>query len=130
MHLFSDRGTPLSYRHMNTYSGHTFKFTKDESFKYVKLHFITNQGNKTLNLEEATHLASTDPDWHTRDLFEAITRGEHPSWTLYVQVLDPKEAEEFRWNIFDVTKVWPHSQVPLRPVGKLTLNRNVRRDML
>ncbi|KAF2099930.1 putative catalase [Rhizodiscina lignyota] len=125
MQLFSDRGTPLSYRHMNTYSGHTFKFiAADGSFKYVKMHFISDQGNRTLNLEEATHLASANPDWNTQDLFEAIARGEYPSWTFYVQVLDPKDAEKFRWNIFDVTKVWPHSEVPLRPVGKMTLNRN------
>lgn len=111
---------------MNTYSGHTFKFTKtDGSWKYVKLHFISNQGNKTLNLDEATHLAAVDPDWHTRDLFEAIARGEHPSWTLYVQALDPNDAKQFRWNIFDVTKVWPHDEVPMRPIGNLTLNRNV-----
>lgn len=125
MHLFSDRGTPLSYRHMDTYSGHTFKFTKqDGTFKYVKFHFKTDQGNKTLTHDEAVHLASANPDWHTQDLFSAIERGDYPSWTLYVQVLDPADAEKFRWNIFDVTKIWPHADVPLRPVGKLTLNRN------
>ncbi|KAH8888026.1 catalase [Thozetella sp. PMI_491] len=125
MHLFSDRGTPASYRHINTYSGHTFKFTKtDGSFKYIKLHFKTNQGNKTLTNEEATALSATNPDYQTQDLFEAIERGEFPSWTLYVQVLDPADAEKFRWNILDVTKVWPQGEVPLREVGKMTLNRN------
>lgn len=72
--------------------------------------------------DEATRVAATNPDWHTEDLFKAIRRGEFPSWTLYVQVLDPANAEKFRWNIFDVTKIWPHSEVPLRQVGKLTLN--------
>ena len=74
--------------------------------------------------EIATQMASTNPDWHTEDLSNAIARGDFPSWTMYVQVLDPADAERFRWNIFDVTKVWPHSDVPLRQVGKLTLNRN------
>jgi catalase len=125
MYLFTDRGTPYSYRYQNTYSGHTFKFTQpDGSYKYVKLHFISDQGEKNMTNEEAAEMASTNPDWHTEDLFNAIERGEHPSWTLYVQVLDPADAEKFRWNIFDVTKIWPHGEVPLRPVGKLTLNRN------
>ncbi|KAI1617887.1 catalase [Exophiala viscosa] len=123
--LFSDRGTPASYRNVDAFSGHTFKFTKaDGTFKYVKFHFKTDQGHKDLTNEEAAELSKTNPDHATEDLFEAIQRGEFPSWTLYVQILDPKEAENFRFNIFDVTKVWPHSDVPLRPVGKMTLNHN------
>ena len=65
-----------------------------------------------------------NPDWHTQDLFNAIARGDNPSWDVKVQVLDPVDAEKFRWNIFDITKVWPHDEVPLRPVGRMTLNRN------
>ena len=125
LYNFSDRGTPSSYRKMNTYSGHTFKFTKqDGSFKYVKLHFISNQGIENFTNDEAAQMASTNPDWNTEDLFNAIAAGDHPSWTLKIQVLDPKDAETFRWNIFDVTKIWPHSDVLLRTVGTLTLNRN------
>ncbi|TDZ37126.1 Catalase [Colletotrichum spinosum] len=125
MHLFSDRGTPYSYRHMNGYSGHTHKWTKpDGSFVYVQIHLKTDQGNKTFTNEEAAKLASENPDWHTQDLFESIQRGEHPSWTVYVQTLTPEQAEAFRWNVFDLTKVWPQSEVPLRPFGRLTLNRN------
>ncbi|KAK3356995.1 catalase-like domain-containing protein [Lasiosphaeria hispida] len=106
MHLFSDRGTPYSFRHMNGYSGHTFKFTKpDGSFVYVQIHLQTDQGNRTLTNSEATH-------------------GSFPSWTVSLQVLTPSDAETFRWNIHDLTKVWPHSAAPLRPLGKLTLNRN------
>lgn len=123
--LFSDRGTPAGFRYVDAFSGHTFKFTKaDGSFKYVKFHFKTDQGHKDLSNEEAAELTKTNPDHATEDLFEAIARGEYPSWTLYVQVLDPKEAENFRWNIFDITKVWPHADVPLRPVGNMTLNHN------
>lgn len=126
MILFSDRGTPASYRRMNGYSGHTLKLTKtDGSFKYVQIHVKTDQGIENLTNEEAGQLSMTDPDHHTRDLFNAIKRGDNPSWTVYFQVLDPSEVEKFRWNIFDLTKVWPHAEVPLRPVGKITLNRNV-----
>jgi catalase len=125
MHLFSDRGTPYSYRHMNGYSGHTYKWIKpDGTFNYVQLHLKTDQGNKTFTDAEAGRLAAENPDWHTQDLFNAIARGEHPSWTCYVQVLSPEQAEKFRWNIFDLTKVWPQSEVPLRRFGRFTLNKN------
>ena len=125
MYLFSDRGIPSSYRFQNTYSAHTFKFTtRDGKFKYVKLHFLSNQGCKDMTQQQATDIGATNPDFHTEDLFSAIDRGDYPSWTLKIQVLDPADAEKFRWNIFDVTKIWPHSEVPLREVGKLTLNRN------
>ncbi|KAI9818678.1 MAG: peroxisomal catalase A [Thelocarpon impressellum] len=125
MQLFSDRGTPYSYRHMNGYSGHTFKFCKaDGSFRYVQIHLKTDQGIKTFTNEEAGKMASENPDFSTEDLFRAIERGELPSWTVYVQVLEPAQAEKFRWNIFDLTKVWPHKEVPLRRIGKLTLNKN------
>jgi len=69
-------------------------------------------------------LSSTNPDWHTQDLFETIQKGEYPSWTCYVQVLSPEQAKKFRWNIFDLTKVWPQSEVPLRRFGRFTLNKN------
>jgi catalase len=125
MVLFSDRGTPASYRHMHGYSGHTHKFTKpDGSFVYVQTHFRSNQGVKSLTNEEASKLSSENPDFHTQDLFDAIERGEYPSWTMSVQTLTQEQAEKFRWNIFDLTKIWPQDEVPLRPVGKLTLNRN------
>jgi catalase len=127
MHLFSDRGTPKSYRYMNGYSGHTFKFTKEDgSFSYIQIHVKTDQGSLNLTNDEAAHLSMTDPDHATRDLFNAIKRGDYPTWTVYIQVLSPEQAEKFRWNVFDLTKVWPQGEVPLREVGKITLNRNVR----
>lgn len=126
MTLFSDRGTPYSYRHMNGYSGHTHKFTKpDGTLNYVQIHLKTDQGIKNFTNEEAGKMASENPDWNTQDLFEAIQKGDYPSWTVYVQVLSPEQAEKFRWNIFDLTKVWPQKEVPLQPFGKLTLNKNV-----
>ncbi|KAI9745720.1 MAG: hypothetical protein M1818_001256 [Claussenomyces sp. TS43310] len=125
MQLFSDRGTPASLRNINAYSGSTYKFIKaDGSFKYVKIHLKSDQGIKNFNVEEATKVAGENPDHHVADLFEAIERKEYPTWTAYVQVMDPKEAETYRWNIFDMTKVWPKSDYPLRPFGKLTLNKN------
>lgn len=125
MTLFSDRGTPYSFRHMNGYSGHTHKWTKpDGSFVYTQVHLKTDQGIKTFTNEEATKMSAENPDWNAQDLFESIQKGEYPSWTVYVQVLTPEEAEKFKWNIFDLTKVWPQKDVPLRPIGKLTLNKN------
>ncbi|KAK3367515.1 catalase-like domain-containing protein [Podospora didyma] len=125
MLLFSDRGTPKSVRHVNGYSGHTYKLvSKDGSFNYVKFHFISNQGNDTLTAAEATRLAGEDPDNHTADLHNSIAAGNFPSWTLSIQVMTPQQAETYRWNIFDMTKVWPHADFPLQPVGKLTFNKN------
>jgi catalase len=125
MILFSDRGTPDGYAHMNGYSGHTLKLVdKDGNFNYVQVHFKIDQGIKTLDNEKAGDLSGTNPDYATQDLFEKIESGNYPSWTVYVQVLSPEEAEKFRWNIFDLTKIWPHNEVPLRKVGKMTLNKN------
>lgn len=123
--LFSDRGTPKSVRFLNSYSGHTYKFTKEDgSYKYIKIHIKTQQGVKNFTREEATKIAGEDPDYMIRDMFEAIEKKDYPSWDVFVQVMDPSEAETYRWNIFDMTKVWPHSDFPLRKIGKMTLNKN------
>jgi len=123
--LFSDRGTPDGYRHMDGFSSHTLKLVQDNgSFHYVKWHFKTQQGIKNLSKAEAGQLAGSDPDYATRDLFTAIARGDHPSWKVYIQVMTPEQAKTYRWNIFDITKVWPHKDFPLKEVGKMVLNRN------
>jgi catalase len=125
MILFSDRGTPDGYAHMNGYSGHTFKLVdKDGNFNYAQFHFKIDQGVKTLDNEQAGELSGANPDYATQDLFEKIESGNYPSWTVYVQVLSPEQAEKFRWNIFDLTKIWPQGEVPLRKFGKMTLNKN------
>ncbi|EWC44844.1 hypothetical protein DRE_00903 [Drechslerella stenobrocha 248] len=125
MLLFSDRGTPKSVRHLNAYSGHTYKLTKEDgSFYYVKVHIKTDQGVQNLTNNEAVDMAGKNPGFHTADLRDAIARGDYPSWTIYFQIMTPEQAESYRWNIFDMTKIWPHSDYPLVPVGKLTLNRN------
>ena len=125
MWLFSEYGTFRSYRHMNSYMGHTHKFVKpDGSFKYVHIYFDTDQGHEYMADEEAQELVATDSDHFTRDLYESIQKGNFPTWTAKVQVLDPADAERFRYNIFDITKHWPLDDIPARPFGKLTLNRN------
>ncbi len=123
--LFSDRGTPATYRHMNGYSSHTYKWynARGEYF-WVQYHFKTDQGIKNLTRQEATRLAGEDPDHATRDLYAAIERGDYPSWTLKMQIMTPEQAKDYRFDIFDITKVWPHGDFPLMEVGKLVLNRN------
>ena len=123
--LFSDRGTPKSYRHMHGFSGHTFMWYNDQRhYFWVKTHIRSDQGFQTLTLEEATQLKSLDPDHATRDLFEAIAGGECPTWTVHIQVMTPEQAETYRFDPFDITKVWPHGDFPLIPVGRMVLNRN------
>lgn len=123
--LFSNRGTPDGYRHMNGYGSHTFKWVnKSGEVFYVKWHFKTDSGVKTLTGAEADRLKGEDADYATRDLFNHIAKGNSATWTYQVQVMPEADANKYRWNIFDVTKVWPHSDYPLIPVGKLVLNRN------
>jgi len=123
--LFSDRGTPATHRNMNGYSSHTYKWynEKDEYF-WVKYHFKTDQGIKNLTRQEADIMRAKDPDHATRDLYEAIERKDYPSWTLKMQIMTPEQAKDYRFDILDVTKVWPHSDFPPIEVGKLVLNRN------
>lgn len=123
--LFSDRGTPDGFRSMNGYGSHTFKLVNSRNeIHYCKFHFKTDQGIRNLTREQAGDLAGKDPDHATRDLFNAIARKEFPSWTLYVQLMPEGDIEKYRWNSFDVTKVWPHKDYPLIKVGRLVLNRN------
>lgn len=123
--LFSDRGTPDGYRFMNGYSSHTYKWVNEAGeVHYVQYHFKCDQGIKNLTAERAAQLKSEDPDYATRDLYEAIERGDNPSWTWYVQLMPEADAENYKYDILDITKVWPHGDYPLHEVGKLVLNRN------
>jgi len=122
--LFSDRGTPATYRNMNGYSSHTYKwYNKKGEYFWVQYHFKTDQGIKNLTREQATRLAGENPDHATKDLYDAIERGEYPSWTLQMQIMTPEQANDYRFDIFDITKVWPHSDFPPIEVGRLVLNR-------
>ncbi len=123
--LFSDRGTPRSYRHMNGYSSHTFKwYNAKGEYCWVQYHFKTEQGIQNLNLADASRLKGEDPDYATRDLYQAIERGEYPSWRLEVQIMTPEQAKEYRFDPFDIAKVWFHADFPPLTIGRLVLNRN------
>ncbi|HUW13752.1 MAG TPA: catalase [Anaerolineae bacterium] len=123
--LFSDRGIPRGTPYINGYGSHTYSFINaaDERF-WVKFHFKTEQGIRCMTQEEADRIAGKDPDYHTRGLFEAIERGEFPRWRFYAQIMPEAEAVTYRWNPFDLTKVWPHGDYPLYEIGILELNRN------
>ncbi|KAE8444153.1 hypothetical protein EG329_000841 [Mollisiaceae sp. DMI_Dod_QoI] len=125
MFLFGDRGLPSSVRHVNAYSGNTYKFTKsDGSYHYVRIHFLTNQGIHYYTNSEAAEIAGTCPDKHLLDLQEAIKSGDCPSWNVYVQAIHPADIVKAPVNIFDMTKIWPHKLYPLRKVGRMVLNQN------
>lgn len=123
--LFGDRGIPASYRHMDGFGSHTFQWgnAKGERF-WVKFHFKTDQGIRCLTSEEAARVGGDNPQHHQQDLRTAIERGEAPSWTLKVQVMPEAEAPSYRFNPFDLTKVWPYADYPLIEIGKLVLDRN------
>jgi len=124
--LMGDRGIPKTWRHMNGYGSHTYSWINAEGeIFWVKYHFKTDQGVDFLTQDEADRLAGVDADYHQRDLYEAIERGEHPSWSLKVQIMPFEDVKTYRFNPFDLTKVWPHGDYPLIDVGTLTLDRNV-----
>jgi catalase len=124
-YLMGDRGIPRTWRHMNGYSSHTFMWMNIQNDKFwVKYHFISDQGVESLTQEEADALVATDGDFHTRDLFNAIGKGDYPSWTLKMQIMPFEEAWDYRFNPFDLTKVWPHADYPPVEVGRMTLDRN------
>ncbi len=123
--LMTDRGTPRTYRHMHGYGSHTFTWVNasGEAF-YVKYHFKTDQGIENFTGEEAGAMAAEDPDFHRRDLWESLEKGNQASWTLQMQIMPVDDAAGYRFNPFDLTKVWPHRDHPLLPIGRLVLNRN------
>jgi catalase len=123
--LMTDRGTPASWRTMNGYGSHTFLWYNAGGEKFwVKYHFKTDQGIANFTDVEAAAMASADPDFHIRDLHVAIGRGDFPSWTVQVQVMPFEDAAGYRFNPFDLTKVWPHGDYPPIAIGRLTLDRN------
>lgn len=123
--LFSNRGTPKSYRHMHMFGSHTFQWYNDAGEAvWIKYHFKTEQGIQNFRRDEAVRMAGEDPDYTTRDLFNAIANGDYPAWKLYVQVMPLQDADTYRFDPFDVTKVWSQTDYPLIPVGRLVLNAN------
>ncbi|CAI2330219.1 unnamed protein product [Caenorhabditis sp. 36 PRJEB53466] len=125
MFLYSDRGIPDGFRHMQGFGSHTFKMVnKDGKPVYCKFHWKTCQGVKNLSLAEAGRLASEDPDYSLRDLFTAIQKKDFPEWKLFIQVMTFEQAEKWEFNPFDITKTWSQKDYPLIEVGKMVLNRN------
>jgi catalase len=123
--LMTDRGIPYTWRHMNGYSSHTFMWYNAGGEKFwVQYHIKTDQGIRTFTDADAKAMAAEDPDFHLRDLYDSIKRGDHPSWTVQVQVMPFEAAADYRFNPFDLTKVWPHADYPPMDIGRITLNRN------
>jgi len=123
--LFSDRGLPQGYRHVNGYGSHTYSLLNAAGERFwVKFHFKTRQGIRTWTNREAEQVVAKDRESSQRDLFEAIGRGEFPRWDVKIQIMAEEDAETCAFNPFDLTKVWPHADYPLIDVGVLELNRN------
>ncbi|MGW7292209.1 catalase [Streptomyces xiamenensis] len=123
--LMGDRGIPRTWRHMNGYSSHTYLWVNAAGERHwVKYHLKTDQGIDFLTQAEADELAGQDADAHRRDLYTAIDRGEAPTWTMYVQAMPFEDAPDYRFNPFDLTKVWPHGDYPLIEVGRMRLDEN------
>jgi len=126
-YLMGPRGLPKTWRNMNGYGSHTYMWVNAQGERFwVKFHFLTNQGMEHLSNEEAEALAGADAEYHRRDLFEAIERGDNPSWDLYVQIMPYEEAKTYRYNPFDLTKIWSKKDYPRIKVGTMELNRNPR----
>lgn len=123
--LMSDRAIPRSYRMMQGFGVHTFRFVNaNGEAKFVKFHWSPRLGTYSLVWDEAVKIAGADIDFHRRDLWEAIEAGEYPEWELAVQIFDEQQAEQFSFDILDSTKIIPEELVPLTPIGRLVLNRN------
>jgi catalase len=121
----SERGIPRSYRHMNGYGSHTFSlYNADSKLFWVKFHFKTAQGIENLSDAEAETIVGKDRESHQRDLFDAIENKDFPKWNLKIQIMPEEDAKDYRFNPFDLTKVWSHVDYPLIDVGVLELNKN------
>lgn len=124
-YLMGDRGLPANWRHMNGYGSHTYQWINAGGEKvWVKYHFSSQQGVKGITNAEAVQILGLDTDYYLRDLYDAIARGECPKWTVSVQIMPYEVAKTYRFNPFDLTKIWPHGDYPLIRVGEFELNRN------
>lgn len=121
----SDRGIPASYRHMHGFGSHTFSFINDKNERnWVKFHFVSQQGIKNLTDAQAQMLVGQNRESHQQDLFESIERGDFPKWKMFVQIMSEEDAKHYKFNPFDLTRVWLKKDYPLIEVGEFELNRN------
>ncbi|MBN9542786.1 MAG: catalase [Alphaproteobacteria bacterium] len=123
--LMSDRGIPVSPRFMNGYGSHTYSMWNNGNERFwVKFHFKTQQGHKTLTNSESEAVIGKSRETYQEDLYNAIDKKDFPKWTMYIQAMPEMDAEKTLYNPFDLTKVWPHKDYPLIEVGVFELNRN------
>jgi len=125
MWVMSDRGIPRSYRMMQGFGVHTFRLVNSEGKStFCKFHWKPLLGTHSLVWDEAVKIAGADPDFHRRDLWEAIESGNYPEWELGIQTFSEADAEKFSFDILDSTKLIPEELVPVKPIGRMVLNRN------
>ncbi|ODV97196.1 hypothetical protein PACTADRAFT_48946 [Pachysolen tannophilus NRRL Y-2460] len=125
-YMFGDRGTPSSWGKMHGYSGHTYKMLNaDNKLTYVQIHILADGGFETFpEGSKAAELSGSAADYNTAKLYKEIEKGQYPTYTCYLQTMTPEQAENFRYSVNDLTKIWPHKEFPLREFGKITLNKN------
>lgn len=122
---YGKRGIPKSWAEMHGYSSHTFKLVNSQGeITYIQMHVKSDEGFQGFYDAEGKKTEAANPDYHTKDLYERIATGQYPKYTVYIQTMTPKQAEEFRFSIYDMTKVWPYEEFPLRKVGQVVLNKN------
>lgn len=125
MWAMSDRAIPRSYRMMEGFGVHTFRFVNEQGqARFVKFHWKPKLGVHSLVWDEAQRLAGKNPDFHRQDLYEAIENGDFPEWEFGVQMIAEEDEFKFDFDVLDPTKIWPEEQVPVKIIGKMTLNRN------
>lgn len=123
--LMSDRGIPASYRNMNGYGSHTYSLINDKNERFwVKFHFKTLQGIKTITNKEASEIVGACRESNQRDLYESIEKKDFPKWSFEIQIMSEEDAKNCEFNPFDLTKVWPHAKYPMIKVGTMTINEN------
>lgn len=126
MWAMSDRAIPRSYRMMEGFGVHTFRFVNEQGkARFVKFHWKPVLGVHSLVWDEAQKLAGKDPDFHRKDLYEAIEMGNYPEYELGVQMIDEEDEFKFDFDVLDPTKIWPEELIPVKIIGKMTLDQNV-----
>ena len=123
--LMSERGLPQSYRHVNGYGSHTYSLINDKNERFwVKFHFKTKQGIRTLTNKQAAKIIAEDRESSQKDLFYSIENEDFPKWNFQIQIMTEEQAKTCEFNPFDLTKVWPHKDYPMIDVGEMVLNEN------